>query len=159
MSTITSTLPTALNRLICPPTPKRTIARLDSTLPPARLMFDATGCAPPAGKAITYVLPLLRLIAVIFTATACAPVGTGVPVIWTVMVSCPVPSVPFPAASHWLDAIPGATFLVSHVRKGLTAVYAPPATNVYWSAGGATLDVPPGVTTLISTVPAATVGV
>src|ERR1700686_4448818 len=96
-----------------------------------------------------------------FIATACAPVGTGmpVPVICAVMVSCPVPSVPFPLVSHWLDAIPGAAFLVSQVRMGLMAVYAPPATNVYWSAGGATLDVPPGVTTVISTVPAATVGV
>ena len=52
-STITSALPTALNRLIAPVLLNCTIARLASPLPLARLMFEVSGTDPPAGNAVT----------------------------------------------------------------------------------------------------------
>jgi len=72
-STITSALPAALSRSICPAkvsVPSWTIARFDPTAPLLRLMLEAPGADPPAGYATTYVPPGPWSMAVMLTTTA-----------------------------------------------------------------------------------------
>src|SRR5580700_11017288 len=143
-----SARPTELKTVIWPLELSCTIARLASTCPPARLMFETVGTASPVGKALTKVGVVVSLIAVRLTTTALAPAGTPpVPVTCTLILP-PLPSVlPAQAGVGELDR-------VSQIRTGVTAVYAPGESVVYSSAAVVGL-VPPGPTTVTSTVPAA----
>jgi hypothetical protein len=145
-------LPAALKMLILPLALKCTIARLACTPRALRLMFEATGTDAPAGNAVTYVMPLLLLIAVRLTATAEALDGTVCPSVFCSPVTWSVSVAPAPSVSpvHWLA---GPTSCVSQIRNGVTAVYAPGAIYMNWSAGLVAL-IPPGVTAVMSTVPA-----